>query len=206
MRVGVFGGSFDPVHLGHLWVAESAAETLELDLVRWIPAATSPLKPAGPVASGEARLQMLRLALSGSPLHLPDDRELRRGEVSFTVDTLESLREEAPDDELFLLIGSDSLASFGLWKSPERILSLASLAVIQRGGEAAMNWTVLDALPEGWSRCEAKQFAVTVPTIEVSSSSLRERIRAGKSIRYRTPRAVEAFLEAERLYRSSEIS
>lgn len=202
MRVGVFGGSFDPVHFGHLWIAESAAEKLDLDLIRWIPAATSPLKLHGTVASPEARLQMLRLALSGSPLHSVDDREIRRGEISFTVDTLTSLHEESPGDSLFLIIGSDSLATFQLWRSPETILSLATLAVMQRGGEPPVDWSVLDAIGGDWRRYDETCVAVSVPVIEVSSSELRERIRGGKSIRYRTPRAVEAFLEAEGLYRA----
>ena len=146
MRIGIFGGSFDPVHIGHLWIAESALEKLRLDEVRWIPAATSPLKQHGPVATDEDRLQMVRLAVSGSSKHVVDDREIVRGDVSYTVDTLDQITSENPDAEIFLIIGSDSLASFGKWHEPERLLTLASLAVVQRGGERSVDFSVLDGL------------------------------------------------------------
>ncbi len=94
MRLGIYGGSFDPIHIGHLWVAEAALESLGLSEIRWIPAATSPLKPAGTIASNEDRLQMIRLAVSGCPQHVIDDRELRRGEVSYTVDTVAEIQQE----------------------------------------------------------------------------------------------------------------
>ncbi len=201
MRIGVFGGSFDPVHLGHLWIAECAAETLCLDRVLWIPAATSPLKPTGPIAPAESRLQMLRLALSGSPLHVIDDREIHRGGTSYTAQTLASLHRESPEDELFLLIGSDSLATLPLWYQPQRVLQLAKLAVIQRGGEPAIDWSILSKIGDGIARSETEQLVVPVPVIEVASSELRQRIRERRSIRYRTPRAVESLIEAECLYR-----
>ncbi len=201
MRIGVFGGSFDPVHFGHLWIAESAAEVLGLDQVRWIPAATSPLKPHGPQATAEIRVQMLRLALAGSSLHVLDVQEVTRGEISYTVDTLQSLRNEFPDDELFLLIGSDSLATLDRWHLPAKILSLAKLAVIQRAADPAIDWTVLDRVLGIERRDAESQFAVTVPQIEISSGEMRKRIRTGRSIRYRTPRAVESLIVAENLYR-----
>ncbi len=205
MRVGVFGGSFDPVHLGHLWIAESAAEALGLDQVRWIPAATSPLKPHGPRAPAEARVQMLRLALAGSSLHIVDDREVTRGKISFTVETLDSLRQEFPTDELFLIIGSDSLATLDQWRSPDKILSLAKLAVIQRAADPVIDWSVLDRVLGAQRRDANLQFAVTIPQIEISSGEMRERIRSGRSIRYRTPRAVESLIVAENLYRDGKL-
>ncbi len=200
MRIGVFGGSFDPVHIGHLWIAESAAESLGLDQVRWIPAATSPLKPEGPQASAELRTQMLRLALAGSPTHIVDDREIRRGDVSYTIDTLGSLRDEFPGDELFLIIGSDSLATLEKWRRPEEILALAKLAVIQRAADPPIDASVITRVSGDSASTEANCIAVPVPQIEISSGELRERVRTGKSIRYRTPRAVEALIQAERLY------
>ena len=105
MRIGVLGGSFDPPHIGHLWIAEAARESLALDEVRWIPAAISPLKPDGPTATDEQRLQMVRLAVSGCEGYVVDDRELRRGSVSYTTDTLRELAEEYPEAEVFFIMG-----------------------------------------------------------------------------------------------------
>jgi nicotinate-nucleotide adenylyltransferase len=203
LLIGVFGGSFDPVHLGHLWVAEAAAESLGLDQIRWIPTATSPLKRNGPIASSETRLQMLKLALAGSPVHVVDDRELKRGKISYTVDTLESLHEEFPNDEFVLIIGSDSLATFDQWRSPARILALAKLAVVQRGGDPPVDWSVLDKISDASHHDPQRLLSLAVPTIEISSSDLRTRLRDGRSIRYRTPRAVEALLESEKIYQDA---
>ena len=120
MRIGILGGSFDPPHIGHLWIAEAVREVLKLDEIRWIPAAISPLKPDGPVASNEQRRQMVALAVSGFSEYLVDDRELDRGNVSYTVDTLQGLKEEFPKAEFFLIMGSDSLASLQHWFQPKR--------------------------------------------------------------------------------------
>ena len=114
MRIGLFGGSFDPIHVGHLWIAEAARETLALDQVRWIPTATSPLKPGGAVASDQDRVQMLKLALAENPYYELDEREIQRGGVSYTVDTVTALIGEMPEAQFFMIIGSDSLASLPL--------------------------------------------------------------------------------------------
>lgn len=142
--VGVFGGSFDPVHLGHLWIAEAALEHLPVDHVRWVPAATSPLKPAGPVASNSQRLSMLRLALAGQSGHVIDTLELDRDGISYTVDTLEDLRAAFPGRPLFLIIGADSLASFAQWEAPERLLQQCVLAVVRRGGVPSPDYSILN--------------------------------------------------------------
>lgn len=199
-RIGIFGGSFDPVHLGHLWIAEAAREQLSLDEVRWIPAATSPLKPDGPVASDDHRLQMIRLAISGNPSFLLDDRELVRGEVSYTVDTIAEIQSEQSNDEFFLIIGSDSLASFDRWHQPKRLLELATLAVIQRGGDAEIDFAILNDFCDNERLQAIKKSVVPMPLIEVSSTDLRRRIADGKSIRYQTPAAVEAFVRSEKPY------
>src|SRR5690606_35099434 len=126
MRIGVFGGSFDPVHYGHLLLAVTAIESLGLDELRLIPAAQSPLKPHGPVASATARLDMLRLACGGTERLIVDGRETDRGGVSYTVDTLEELRQQFPDAELFFLMGADALASIRQWHEPQRLLRWAT--------------------------------------------------------------------------------
>ena len=201
-RIGILGGSFDPVHLGHLWIAESARETLSLDQIRWIPAATSPLKRQGPVASNEQRLQMLQLAIAGCPSFVVDDRELRRGEISYTVDTLAELRAEFPADDLFLIIGSDSLASIEQWRQPERLLQMATIVVVQRGGEPPIDFSVLKDLASAQQIQAAREHVLPMPIIELSSSDLRARVATGRSIRFRVPRPVEALIAAERIYQS----
>lgn len=203
MRVGIFGGSFDPVHLGHLWIAQTALETLGLDRVRWIPAAVSPLKQRGPTAPAATRLEMLRLAIAGTEGHVVDDRELRRGELSYTVDTLSELSREHPDEQRFLLIGSDSLATIQQWHEPAQLCELATLAVVQRGGEAAIDFSVLTGIATQARIEAARQHVIPMPIIEVASSDLRRRVANGQSIRFRTPRAVEALITSTGLYRDS---
>ena len=200
MRIGIFGGSFDPVHLGHLLIAETALETLSLDQIRWIPADTSPLKPGGPVASGADRLQMLRLAIAGAQRHTVDDRELRRGQVSYTVDTLRELRDAFPEASLFLILGGDSLASWPRWHAPDRIHRLATLAVVRRGGEPPIDFSPLEGIATPGQIDAAKRHVIPMPLIELSSSDLRDRIASGRGIRFRTPRAVEAYIAERQLY------
>ena len=202
MRIGVFGGSFDPVHLGHLWIAEAAMEALGLTQLRWVPAAQSPLKPNGPIASESQRVTMLQLALAGLDGHQIDERELRRGEVSYTLDTIRELRRELPDVEWLMIIGSDSLASIGQWYQPESLLRMVIPAVVRRGGEPEPDFSVLRGLATE-ERIEIfRRNVIPMPLIEISSSELRLRVAQARSIRFRTPRAVEAFIEAERLYLS----
>ena len=201
MRIGIFGGSFDPVHIGHLWIAQAAIETLRLDQVRWIPAANSPLKPNGPVASDQDRLQMVRLAVSGCEDHVVDDREIKRGDVSYTVDTLEELAGEYPQAELFLIIGSDSLQSFPRWYRPDRLLELATPAVVQRGGADQIDFSVLAGLADQTEIDKISKQVIQMPVIELSSTELRQRVTTGRSIRFKVPRAVEALIEANEIYR-----
>lgn len=199
-RVGIFGGSFDPVHLGHLWIAEAARSELNLDAVVWIPAATSPLKPNGPVASDQDRLQMVRLAISSNPDFVLDDREITRGQISYTVDTIEELRNEQPDDDLFLIVGSDSLASLDRWHRPTRLLERVTLAVIQRGGDAAIDFAILEDLTTPDRIRAIQQSVVPMPIIQVSSTDLRQRVLTKQSIRYQVPAAVEAFIQSNSPY------
>lgn len=205
MRLGIFGGSFDPVHIGHLWIAEAAVESLGLERIDWIPAATSPLKPDGPIASSEDRLAMLRLAVAGDTKHRIDDREVRRGDTSYTVDTVAEIRSEQRDAEIFFIIGSDSLATIRAWKDPGKLLESAIPAVVQRGGDTDIDFSVLEGLVDS-SRIERiRQSVIRMPVIEVSSSELRQRVREKRSIRYRLPRAVEAMIVANGLYRSASM-
>ncbi len=199
--IGVFGGSFDPVHLGHLWIAEAALEHLPVDHVRWIPAATSPLKQSGPMASDGQRWAMLRLVLSGQSGHMIDTHELDRDGISYTVDTLEYLGQSFPDQRLFLIVGADSLASFAQWKEPQRLLQQCTLAVVRRGGMPPPNYDILNefASPEKVKECRDAE--ITMPQIEISSSDLRQRVSDARSIRFHVPHAVAAYIDNQKLYR-----
>ena len=203
MRIGIFGGSFDPVHVGHLWIGEAAIEQCGLDELRWIPAATSPLKPGGTVASNELRLQMLRLAVSGAGGQVVDDRELRRGEVSYTVDTAAELTAEFPDAEIVLIIGSDSLASMQRWHRPADLLQLVTLAVVQRGGDPEIDFSVLEDLASTEQVAQFRDAVIHMPVIEISSSDIRDRVADGRSIRHRVPHPVAALIDAESMYAGS---
>ncbi len=190
---GVFGGSFNPPHVGHLVVAEACAQAAGLDRVLWVPAATPPHKQGDPtLAPADARLRMVRAAVAGNDRFEASDLEVARGDVSYTVDTLRDLGTEAGD--LALLIGGDSLAGFPNWREPRAIAELARLVVYRRPGDTVD----LGALP-GWLAD-----AVTVvdgPSLDVSSSEVRARLAAGKTVRYLVPDPVRAIVEAEGLYR-----
>lgn len=207
MRVALYGGSFDPVHLGHLWAAQGCAEAVGLDEVIFLPAATSPLKRHGPTADNAQRLMMLRLALSRStdprktPVFTIDTRELDRGGVSYTIDTVAEFLHERPDDELFLMIGSDAFAQIRQWHRPAELLSRIMPLVFRRGGDPEIDWSVLDGLVAPQRIDAIRSRSVELPMIEVSSSEIRARIASGRPIRYRVPHAIEAFIAAENLYR-----
>lgn len=198
--IGILGGSFDPVHLGHLWMAEAALGQLPIDHVRWIPAATSPLKLRGPVASNAQRLQMLQLALSGRQGHQIDTWELDRDEISYTIDTLKHLRSTHPDQPLYLVIGADSLASFGRWKDPVGILEICTLAVIARGGWESPDYDLIRPYGPTDEIAHCRENEIKMPQIEISSSGLRDRVGSHQSIRFQVPHPVEVFIRNENLY------
>lgn len=201
MRLGIFGGSFDPVHYGHLLLAECCRETLALDEVWLVPAATPPHKQQRTLAPGKARLEMLELALADHEQLRPCALELERGGVSYTVETLSAIRQQRPEAELLLLLGADSLRDLPTWRQPERIVELALPVVVRRGGAPEPDFSVLEGLVTP-QRLEAiRRVQVEMPLIELSSTDLRRRARLGLSLRFRTPRAVEEYIRAHGLYR-----
>jgi nicotinate-nucleotide adenylyltransferase len=199
-RVGILGGSFDPIHIGHLLIAEYACEQLQLDEVRFIPAAISPLKLDKQPTDAKHRVEMVRLAIGGNAHFRLDERELRRVGPSYTVDTLAELKSENPDAEIVFIMGADSLADLHAWREPERICQLAFLAVALRGGQPAPDLEQLRrCLPED-QVARAAEHILKLPQLEISSTDIRQRIRAGKSIRYQVPAAVEAYIATAKLY------
>lgn len=204
MRIGIFGGSFDPVHQGHLIVAECCREQARLDRVIFVPTAIQPFKQDRVPAAGQHRAEMLALAVGGNPAFEVSTVEIDRGGVSYTVDTLAALQATHGSDELFLILGPDALASLPDWRDPARILDLAGVIAVERDGlddvGAAVQEPRLAAL---LGRERAQQLAadrVRVPALGIRSSDLRALVKAGQSIRYRTPRAVERFIATHGLY------
>lgn len=207
MRIGVFGGSFDPVHLGHLIAAECCREQARLDRVIFMPAAVPPHKQDRRLTPADDRVQMLRLAVGGHEAFTISTREIDRGGVSFTVDTLAQLRETHPGEELFLLLGPDAIVEFPTWREPARILQLAQPLVMVREVLDDTNTFASDAQLAGLMGREqlaaVLAAAVRLPAIGIRASDLRTAVAAGRSIRFRTPRAVEAFITAHGLYRTA---
>ena len=191
MRLGVFGGSFNPPHVGHFLIASDAFEALGLDKLLIVPAAANPLKGAAPAALPSDRLRMAEMTFAGDPRFEVSSMEIERGGLSYTVDTLEQLASRHGSGKLFLLLGEDALEAFDQWREPERIREFATLAVMRRdGGSAAAVKPVPDGVIE-----------VSTRRVDVSSTEIRARLRAGKSIKGFVPDSVERFIEARGLYR-----
>lgn len=200
MRIGIFGGSFDPIHQGHLILAEQCREKAKLDQVWFVPCATNPLKADGACGTNRQRKEMIELALAGHEPFRLSSMELDRGGVSYTVETLNTFAETYPDDELFFLMGDDSLESFDQWHEPARILVLATPVVVNRPGSGDVDLTVLEKFVDSDRFAEIKQTQVESPRIEISSSDIRRRIQSGESIRFMTPRSVERYIQSQNLY------
>ena len=200
MRIGLFGGSFDPVHYGHLLLAETCREAALLDQVWWIPAATSPHKQDRVTAAGQHRLKMLQLAVGGHEPFVICDWELERGGVSYTVDTLEQLRAAQPAAELFLLLGADSINDLPTWRSPQRVCELATPLCVGRPNSAEPDWQQISELLTAEQRQHATSLQITMPLVDLSSTEIRQRVAENRSIRFRTPAAVVKYIQTQRLY------
>ena len=203
MRLGVYGGSFDPVHLGHLLVAENCREQQKLDQVWFIPAAASPHKRQRAPAEARHRIEMLHLAVGGHEPFQVSTIEIDRGGISYTVETLEQLHADDPAREMYLLLGADALVDLPTWKDPGRICELALPLVVCRAYAPEPDFAVLVEFMSRERIAAAQAAQVKMPPIGIASSDIRRRIAAGKSIRFRTPRAVEKYIETHGLYRES---
>lgn len=195
MRLGIFGGTFDPPHVGHLLAASDAIEHLELDRLVLVPAAIQPLKVGRVTAPGDHRLAMVRLTVGADPRLEADSVELDRDGLSYTVDTLRDFAGRYPSAELFFLVGADVLSSFAQWRDPHTILELATLAVMVRGADS--DGTVLEV------DAALAERATFIPTrrIDVSSTEIRDRVRSGRSIHGFVTDAVAEYISSHGLYR-----
>jgi nicotinate-nucleotide adenylyltransferase len=193
MRIGILGGTFDPVHLAHLVLAESCLDQAALDAVWFVPAPRPPHKPEGTAAPFPDRLAMLQLAIAGHPRFRIDTCEANRPGPSYTFQTLHDLSSASPGTEWFLILGSDSLRDLPTWRKPEEIARLATLLIAQRPGVSA-------PAPPADFRAQT----ILMPLLEISSSDIRQRIAAGRSIRYLVPGQVEEYLHRQQLYTQSD--
>lgn len=187
LRVGIFGGTFNPIHLGHLLLAETARETLSLDRVLFIPTGRPPHKRAPGLLDGASRLRMVRLAIRDHPAFAASDIELTRPGPSYSIDTIAALRRALPEARLFLLIGQDMLAvRWVKWRELKRLCTIAAVrrpgARRTTNGERGVRW-------------------LAMPLMDVSSSDVRARLAAGRSIRYLVPPAVERYIRQHGFYR-----
>lgn len=195
MRLGLFGGTFDPIHLGHLILAEKCREACRLDRLWFVVAGAPPHKP-GDRTTVAHRLEMARIAVAGHPAFEVSEIEANRPGPHYSVETLEAVHAERPNDDLFFLIGADSLADLPYWREPARIAQLATVVVVNRPG---IDLTAETNLPDFGP--EAKPLvSVTIPPIGIASHDLRQSRADGRSIRYQVPRGVEAYIEAQGLY------
>ncbi len=195
-RLGVFGGSFDPVHIGHLLIASDICDRLKLDAVHFVLAPRPPHK-LRLMAPDEDRIAMLCLATAPDERFVVDLREFERPGLSYSVQTLETFAEECPETELYFLMGEDSLAEFPTWREPERILALAHLAVACRPGSVADPDEIIRLFSIG----EGRIHMVETPELAISSSLIRDRRQRDELIRYLVPADVEQFISERALYR-----
>ncbi len=192
MKTGIFGGTFNPPHTGHLIVAEYVREKISLDKVLFVPSAVPPHNQDLDIVEAHHRLEMLQCAVQGNRYFEVSDIEVRRGGVSFTVDTLVEFKGRSPDDHLYFLIGMDNLRDFDTWKMGEKIVDLAEVVAMTRPGFKQENFEI---------KRKSKIVLCDVPEVAISSRGIRERVKTGKSIRYLVPGSVEAYITRNHLYR-----
>ncbi|MBP5273876.1 MAG: nicotinate-nucleotide adenylyltransferase [Abditibacteriota bacterium] len=186
-RTGIMGGTFDPVHVAHLALAEAARERFGLDRVLFVVSAFPPHKPAGGITPAEARYEMVRLAVESNPYFQPCDLEMKRNTPSYTVDTVRELGELFPGEELYLILGMDEAQNFRKWREYETILKKCRVAAAWRPGS-------------GEPDPELPVICFHAPEMNISSSDIRKRIAAGRSVRYLVPEAVYDYITEKGLY------
>ncbi len=203
-RIGVLGGTFDPPHVGHLWLGALAADTCGLDRVLFMPAAQPPHKAGRPMSPADARLEMTRRAIDGDPAFELSELEMERPGPSYTIDSVRELKDRhEPDAKLFLIMAADSLAQIDTWREPDRLLELIEWIVGPRPGSPLPERSGLD---ERFGTAAARIHLLTGPSLDVSASEIRRRVAAGQAIRYLVPRGVEQLIGERGLYAADEES
>ena len=201
MRLGILGGAFNPPHIGHLVCAQEALVKMELERVSFVPVGRPPHREIEDDPGEEARLEMCELATAGDARFEVSRAEVDREGPSYTADTLAALREERPDDELFLVVGGDRAASLPEWHEPERVLELAQVCVFERVGFHREATAVKIARLKGAARVRF----LDMPAIQVSSSMIRRRVARGHPIRYLVPEKVEGYIQEKGLYAAERV-
>ncbi len=200
MNIGILGGTFDPVHLGHLSIADAAMDQAKLERVLFIPAGQPRLKQADPSASVDQRLEMVRLAIEDRLGFDPCDIEAHRPGPTYTVDTLVELSAKlGPAANLYFILGMDVLGQLDRWKDPEQVLELCRLLVLDRPGEQDFNW---DGFYEKVPAAQGRVQVVTAPLVDVSATELRRQAAAGESLTGQVPDAVAAYIRQQGLYQT----
>lgn len=197
MRIGLFGGTFDPVHFGHLLMAEQCREQCQLDLVQFIPAFSPPHKQDARISPVKDRVAMLELAIAGEKRLQVNRIEIERKGTSYTVETLREIHRQSPTDELFLLIGADSLHDLPTWREPHEILSLCRVVAVNRGRTPPPVESVIDALGES---ARNRVQIIEMPAVDLSATDIRQRVSEVRSIHYMTPRAVMMYIQSHKLF------
>jgi len=200
MRLGILGGTFDPVHYGHLLMAERCREVASLDRVWLMPASTPPHKQGRDISSPKDRIAMLELAVAGCPEFEVSRLEVDRKGTSYTFETLEQIVGDQPGVEPFLIIGADSLNDLPTWREPQRILELAMVLAVNRGRTPPPTQPLRKALGD---QALSRINLVDMPAIDLSATDIRTRTKAGESIRFMTPRPVAMYIQQHRLYAES---
>lgn len=197
-RIGILGGTFDPPHIGHLWLATLVADALNLDRILFMPAAQPPHKPRQRVTRATDRLLMTRLAITGEPRFGLTMIEMERPGPSYTVDSVAQLQTTYHDAQLFLVMAADSLEQIDTWREPDRLLSMIEWAIGPRPGTQMPH---AEGLAERFGPAAGRIHLLDGPSLDVSSSQIRERVASGHAIRYLVPRTVEELIASRRLYR-----
>ena len=200
MKIGVLGGTFDPVHRGHVAVAETARDALSLSKLLMVPAGQPPFKDGGPISPAEYRLAMLRLAIEGITGVEVSDIEVERPGPSYTVDTIAELRTQYRDsDEIYFIIGWDTLEQFPAWREPERILNMCRLAAVPRPGWDRPDIRALEVKLPGISE---RTMYLDEPHADISASAIRKMVEDGQSIEDLVPEPVAEYIKEHKLYRT----
>lgn len=222
MRIGILGGTFNPIHYGHLWSAEEVCKALMLDEIRFVPSAWPPHKPQDEIASAADRLEMVRIALEDYPAFVCDPVEVERGGSSYTLDTLEELTRKTPnEDNMFFMIGADAFLELGTWHKPKDVLNAVNFAVTLRGNQNAPEYLealfrVIQGIEPGYcmgKSLEEAEFTnnkrvikfIPITEVDISATRIRQCIKESSPVKHLLPREVELFIIRRRLYGYSRI-